>query len=271
MKKAPGIYARLYASSLTHPKLVELSDGAWRLYFSAIVWSRQNLTDGHVPAAVVPMLLPARSRKHLANVRRMLNECVAFGLVSLSDSGDVTITDYDHHQETRSEVESKRESRSRSGKLGAEAVWSDGKRHSERRSERDSKRDGKRMARERESERETTSSSRARESAHEPPASSDDDDLHAEIPDDDADTLAQVVALVGPLRAGQRARVLVAISEKPNGVLEEARKAHDAQLQGRARSAAAVFLAALQADAHKQHLDAADYAADIRRHYGIQD
>lgn len=41
---------------LTSPKFVPLTDGAFRLWFHALCWSKEHLTDGFIPVAMLPSL-----------------------------------------------------------------------------------------------------------------------------------------------------------------------------------------------------------------------
>lgn len=50
------VWARFEDSFPEHPKVVGLSDKAFRLHVSAICYSTRNLTDGIVPPAVIPRL-----------------------------------------------------------------------------------------------------------------------------------------------------------------------------------------------------------------------
>lgn len=58
-------WARLDDNFTDHPKVDVLSDGAFRLHTSGIVYSARHLTDGIVPADRVPRLVPNYRKKHL--------------------------------------------------------------------------------------------------------------------------------------------------------------------------------------------------------------
>jgi len=47
-------WARIEDSFPSHPRVVGLSDGAFRLYVTGVCYAAQHLTDGLVPRAVVP-------------------------------------------------------------------------------------------------------------------------------------------------------------------------------------------------------------------------
>lgn len=115
-----------------HPKIVGLSDAAFRLQVTAIAYSSRNLTDGRIPAGAVRSLgfMP----KHAA-------ELVAANVWEKAEK-DYQIHDYGDYQPSRRQVEEWRtersEVKSRAGKLGAQARW--GGRQD------DGKPDGKRVA-----------------------------------------------------------------------------------------------------------------------------
>lgn len=51
-------WTRLSDTFATDPRMMRLTDAAHRLHVNALVWSNQQLTDGLVPAAALPMLMP---------------------------------------------------------------------------------------------------------------------------------------------------------------------------------------------------------------------
>lgn len=98
-----------------HPKVVALSDGAFRLFASGILYCSRLRTDGRIPKAKVPGLVPEYRRAYL-------NELVRAGLwLPVGDVYDVH--DYLAWNRSRAEIESERARKSKGGKLGAEKRW----------------------------------------------------------------------------------------------------------------------------------------------------
>jgi hypothetical protein len=103
----------------SHPKIVPLSDGAFRLHVSGICYSAQHLTDGLIGAEAVPTLRPKFRPA-------MLAELVERNL--WIKHGDVyEIRDYLQWNRSRDEIneerERKRRVRSEAGRKGAAARW----------------------------------------------------------------------------------------------------------------------------------------------------
>jgi hypothetical protein len=101
-----------------HPKVIGLSDAAFRLHTSGICYCNQFLTDGLIAAEMVPLLVPRYRRKSLEEL-----------LVQLwvPRGADYEIHDYLQWNRSRSQVISDRErlhkKRSEAGKKGAAARW----------------------------------------------------------------------------------------------------------------------------------------------------
>ena len=49
-----------------HPKLIQAGAAAGWLYVAALCYSARNLTDGHIPAAVLPRLADVKAPGRLA-------------------------------------------------------------------------------------------------------------------------------------------------------------------------------------------------------------
>lgn len=98
-----------------HPKVVNLSHGAFRLHVAGICHSSRYLTDGRIDACVVPRLIPNYSKA-------MLSELTKRGIwLQVDDSYE--IHDYLEWNRSRSEVLAERERKSKGGKKGADARW----------------------------------------------------------------------------------------------------------------------------------------------------
>ncbi len=96
----------LHTGIVTSPKHAPLSDGALRLWLHGLCWSKEHLTDGYIPTAMVPTLHPRAAR------------VVGELLVSLWKpvDGGYVIDDYQAYAETRAQVERR------------QAKWADDKR-----------------------------------------------------------------------------------------------------------------------------------------------
>jgi hypothetical protein len=103
----------------SHPKVIGLSDAAFRLHTSGICYCAQFRTDGIIPAATVPTLVP-RYRK------RSLDELLDRA-IWVPRAGDYEIHDYLEWNRSRAEIEEDRtrlhKVRSEAGKKGARARW----------------------------------------------------------------------------------------------------------------------------------------------------
>lgn len=98
-----------------HPKVLGLSDGAFRLHTSGILYCARYLTDGDVPQAQVPKLTPNYRPAHL-------KELVTEGLW-VKGTGHYNIHDYLDWNRSRAQVLSERARKSEAGKRGARKRW----------------------------------------------------------------------------------------------------------------------------------------------------
>ena len=80
-----------------HPKIISLSDGAFRLYITALCYSNAYLTDG---------IIPLKTVKKLSNSRH-ISALVAANLWQISED-EITILAYEEYQFTKERVESER-------------------------------------------------------------------------------------------------------------------------------------------------------------------
>lgn len=101
-----------------HPKVVGLSDAAFRLYVACVCYSARNLTDGRVPRAALPTLLPRGAQK-------AARELITAAL--LDDDGQfVIVHDYLDYNPSALSVNSKRDAKSMAGAKGAASRWHSG-------------------------------------------------------------------------------------------------------------------------------------------------
>jgi hypothetical protein len=95
-----------------HPKVVGLTDAAFRLAITGLCYSHRLRTDGFVPAVV------------LTRPQRITNELIRTGLwVPDETSTGYLIHDYLNHQESRAEIEERAKQRRAAGQKGARARW----------------------------------------------------------------------------------------------------------------------------------------------------
>ena len=95
-----------------HPKVVGLSDKAFRLYIEAICYCSRQESDGHVTDVMMRRM----------GVPKMIKELVDAGLLNKA-AGGYEVHDYLKHQRSADEIKSYRESRSDAGALGAHKRW----------------------------------------------------------------------------------------------------------------------------------------------------
>lgn len=111
-----------------HPKVLPLSDAAFRLHVSGVCHSAQYLTDGVLHSEAVRLLVPRFKRTTLEElVRRELWHQLGDGcgtktcLLGAPDS--YVIHDYLQWNRSREEVEAERERKRKAGRKGAESRW----------------------------------------------------------------------------------------------------------------------------------------------------
>lgn len=102
-------------SFFSNPKTAMLSDGATALWLRSGSWSAQQLTDGFIPARMVPMF-----RGSDDSVR----ELCEVGLWERDDERDgYWFHDWSDYQPDAEEVDALRRKRSEAGKRGANSRW----------------------------------------------------------------------------------------------------------------------------------------------------
>lgn len=107
-------YAKLIDDFPEHPKVVGLSDQAFRLYVTALCYASRNLTDGAVPAGII---------KRLGATTKALSELLAANLWHVeTDPPLYRIHDYLHHQRSRLDVEGMRQAKVLAGAKGGAAT-----------------------------------------------------------------------------------------------------------------------------------------------------
>lgn len=100
-------WVRLDDAMTEHPKCVGLSPFAWTLWVHALCYSSRNLTDGHIPQAMLSRLSALREPEPAAA------ELVDAGLWRVEKDGGWVIHDYLSHQRSRSQVQEDRDAAAR--------------------------------------------------------------------------------------------------------------------------------------------------------------
>ncbi len=100
-----------------HPKLMRAGPLALAMQVAGLCYANRFLTDGHIPAAVVPTLLPLGG---VADVSDVVASLVKYGLWTESGEG-YEIHDYLEYQPSREEALALREARRDAGRRGGEA------------------------------------------------------------------------------------------------------------------------------------------------------
>lgn len=100
-----------------HPKIIGLSDGAFRLHVSAISYANRFLTDGIIHVETVSRLVPKYRNAYLDELlQRML-------WIEVIPGRAYEIHDFLDWNKSRAEVEKRRQARSDGGRKGADRRW----------------------------------------------------------------------------------------------------------------------------------------------------
>ena len=100
-------WVKLDADFPAHPKVVDLSDDAFRAFIGGLCYCNQYLTDGRITPGAI---------KRIAS-RKVSAELVAAGLWEQNGNG-VMVHDYLEYQFSRSTVEANREAKAQAGRKG---------------------------------------------------------------------------------------------------------------------------------------------------------
>lgn len=123
-------WLRVDDNMMEHPKIIGLSNDAFRLHLRGLAYCSRQLTDGHVPEAIVGSLMSHLENPQVDGTKTMaeLNEKKLWRRTRTG----YTIANFKEWNPTRQEVEAKRRAKSEAGKRGAEARWGDSSSHSNR-------------------------------------------------------------------------------------------------------------------------------------------
>ena len=115
MAKKPDLFARFALDYADHPKIVALSDAAFRAHVTFILYSRKYKTDGIIKNPVANRLALQWDSDVLSELQ--INDDESPSLQKL-ENGDYYITGYEEMQETRAEIEERRRINAENGRKG---------------------------------------------------------------------------------------------------------------------------------------------------------
>lgn len=105
------LWAKFDLDMADHPKILPLSDAAFRAFIESVLWSRKQLTDGFLAKRYTV------ARWSLAVARELLDSDPEKPLW-VEVEGGYQIRDFDQHQETKASVEAASERAKRAGQKG---------------------------------------------------------------------------------------------------------------------------------------------------------
>ena len=108
-------WAKLDDGFPEHPKVIGLSDAAFRTHVAAICYAARNLTDGHIPAAA--LLAVSRGKP------KAVAELHAAGVWHENGGEGYIIHDYLEYNPSKERVERERERKREGGREGARKRW----------------------------------------------------------------------------------------------------------------------------------------------------
>lgn len=95
-----------------HPRVVGLSDRAFRTHVAGLCYSAKYLTDGHIPSSALRTIGPRKSAQELEDA----------GLWQKTDHGWV-VRDFLDYNPSRADVETERARKREAGSKGARVRW----------------------------------------------------------------------------------------------------------------------------------------------------
>jgi hypothetical protein len=114
----------------THPKVLPLSDAAFRLHVSGVCYSAAHTTDGLIEAHAVPILAPRFKRSTLLELLRRdqwhalgQGGCGTETCPAEGREGCYRIHDYLEWNRSSETIEAERERKRKAGRKGAEKRW----------------------------------------------------------------------------------------------------------------------------------------------------
>lgn len=95
-----------------HPKIMGLSDGAFRALVTLWCYAAEHETDGHIPDAAWKITAKPRQRTELMDAELVHRNGVGY-----------VIHGFTERNPTKAQLTDRRDKRSRAGRLGAESRW----------------------------------------------------------------------------------------------------------------------------------------------------
>lgn len=114
MPKDNRLYANITLDFADHPKILPLSDAAFRCLIEATLWSRKHMTNGLLPRRFAIVRWNAETLHELTT-----NDTQNPSLIEREDGW--IIHDFDQHQTTKEEIEQRRDARKIAGQKGGRA------------------------------------------------------------------------------------------------------------------------------------------------------
>ena len=111
MAKDTRLFARLDLDYADHPKIVALSDSAFRAHIEMILYARKYMTDGYIPNRVA-------NRVGFESVSELLTNDEANPSLVKTEDGDYYLHGYADMNETKAEIESRTRRNAENGKRG---------------------------------------------------------------------------------------------------------------------------------------------------------
>ena len=111
MAKDTRLFARLDLDYADHPKIVALSDSAFRAHIEMILYARKYMTDGYIPNRVA-------NRVGFESVAELLTNDEANPSLVKTEDGDYYLHGYADMNETKAEIESRTRRNAENGKRG---------------------------------------------------------------------------------------------------------------------------------------------------------
>lgn len=122
MAKLNGhLFARLALDYFDHPKIAALTPEAIVAHLEMIVYSRRYGTDGRVPNRIA-------NRFGSASLTELATNDPDRPSIAIHDDGSVTVHDYSEYQETREQIEARRQVNAANGRKGGRPATRTGKR-----------------------------------------------------------------------------------------------------------------------------------------------
>lgn len=111
MAKDTRLFARLDLDYADHPKIVALSDSAFRAHIEMILYARKYMTDGYIPNRVA-------NRVGYESVSELLTNDEANPSLVKTEDGSYYLHGYEDMNETKAEIESRTRRNAENGKRG---------------------------------------------------------------------------------------------------------------------------------------------------------